>query len=172
MSATVSISSGLLPGMRWQRPRPIPALPQVYKSRSDWCSGTSLGPTRWRITSRYSIASATRPLQVAHPSPTVSWTVNDGNAEQRNADYQCEMLPEARQRQVCSVPAPPPPTLTANDPNAVDLGVKFQASTSGTIVGIRFTSTAKYGTHTGDLWAARLCHCSTSLNETAASGWH
>ena len=31
-----------------------------------------------------------------------------------------------------------PGTITENDPNSVELGVKFQASTNGTIIGIRF----------------------------------
>ena len=35
-------------------------------------------------------------------------------------------------------PSDTPATVTGNDPNSVELGVKFQASTNGTITGIRF----------------------------------
>src|SRR5262249_23235281 len=55
----------------------------------------------------------------------------------------------------------------------VDLGVKFQASTSGMITGIRFyKGPQNTGTHTGDLWTSSgtLLASATFTNETA-SGW-
>ena len=66
-----------------------------------------------------------------------------------------------------------PTNVTENDPNAVDLGVKFQASTNGTIIGIRFyKGPQNTGTHTGDLWttSGTLLASATFTNETA-SGW-
>ena len=53
------------------------------------------------------------------------------------------------------------------------LGVKFQASTNGTITGIRFyKGSLNTGTHVGDLWSASgtLLATATFTNETA-SGW-
>ena len=66
-----------------------------------------------------------------------------------------------------------PTNVTENDPSAVDLGVKFQASTSGTIIGIRFyKGPQNTGTHIGDLWTSSgtLLASATFTNETA-SGW-
>ncbi len=63
--------------------------------------------------------------------------------------------------------------MTVNDPSAVELGIKFEASTSGTITGIRFfKGPQNTGTHVGDLWSASgtLLATVTFTNETA-SGW-
>jgi hypothetical protein len=70
-------------------------------------------------------------------------------------------------------PGTTPGTVTANDPSAVELGVKFQASTNGTIIGIRFyKGSQNTGTHVGDLWSASgtLLATASFTNETA-SGW-
>ncbi|GHH64183.1 hypothetical protein GCM10017673_06400 [Streptosporangium violaceochromogenes] len=66
-----------------------------------------------------------------------------------------------------------PDEAAHNDPSAVTLGVKFTASTTGTISGIRFYKGAQNtGTHVGSLWSAngRLLATATFTNETA-SGW-
>ena len=66
-----------------------------------------------------------------------------------------------------------PAIVTVNDPNSVELGVKFQASTTGTITGIRFyKGPQNTGTHVADLWSATgtLLATATFTNETA-SGW-
>jgi hypothetical protein len=66
-----------------------------------------------------------------------------------------------------------PGTITANDPQAVTLGVKFQASADGTISGIRFyKGPENTGTHIADLWSSTgtLLASATFTNETA-SGW-
>ncbi len=55
----------------------------------------------------------------------------------------------------------------------MELGVKFQASTNGTITGIRFyKGSLNTGTHVGDLWSSTgtLLASATFTNETA-SGW-
>ena len=57
--------------------------------------------------------------------------------------------------------------------NPVELGIKFSASTSGTITGIRFwKNLINTGTHTGNLWTSTgtLLASATFANETA-SGW-
>ena len=66
-----------------------------------------------------------------------------------------------------------PATVTVNDPNSVELGVEFQASTPGTITGIRFyKGPQNTGAHIGNLWSATgtLLASATFTNETA-SGW-
>ena len=65
------------------------------------------------------------------------------------------------------------PAIEANDPSSVNFGVEFQASTNGTITGIRFyKSPLDTGTHVADLWSANgtLLATATFTNETA-SGW-
>jgi hypothetical protein len=66
-----------------------------------------------------------------------------------------------------------PAIVTVNDPNSVELGVKFQASTTGVITAIRFYKDPQnIGTHVADLWSSTgtLLATATFTNETA-SGW-
>ena len=66
-----------------------------------------------------------------------------------------------------------PSIVTVNDPSPVELGVKFQASTNGSITGIEFyKGPQNTGTHVADLWTATgtLLATATFTNETA-SGW-
>jgi hypothetical protein len=66
-----------------------------------------------------------------------------------------------------------PPQADSGDANAVEVGTKFQASTTGYITGVRFyKATANTGTHVGDLWSAsgQLLAQATFTNESA-SGW-
>ncbi|WP_246550951.1 MULTISPECIES: DUF4082 domain-containing protein [Bradyrhizobium] len=68
---------------------------------------------------------------------------------------------------------PTPGVVTVNDPNSVELGMKFQASTSGDIVGLRFyKGPSNTGQHVADLWSSTgtLLATATFTNETA-SGW-
>jgi hypothetical protein len=70
-------------------------------------------------------------------------------------------------------PSDTPSIVTVSDPNAVNLGVKFQASTNGTITGIRFyKGPQNTGTHIGALWSStgNLLAKATFANETAR-GW-
>ncbi|MEU8267314.1 DUF4082 domain-containing protein [Sphaerisporangium sp. NPDC049002] len=65
------------------------------------------------------------------------------------------------------------PAVDSPDPSPVVLGVKFQATTSGTIRGIRFyKGSLNVGTHIGSLWTTdgQLLASATFSNETA-SGW-
>ena len=70
-------------------------------------------------------------------------------------------------------PTATPTTTTVNDPNGVELGMKFTSSQDGTITGIRFyKGPQNTGTHTGTLWSATGTNLGTLTfqNETA-SGW-
>jgi hypothetical protein len=65
------------------------------------------------------------------------------------------------------------PDIDTFSDNPVELGMKFSASTSGTITGIRFwKNLINTGTHTGNLWTSTgtLLASATFANETA-SGW-
>ena len=66
-----------------------------------------------------------------------------------------------------------PAVVTWNDPNPVELGVKFQSSVAGTVTGIRFYKGPKNtGRHVAHLWSATgaLLAIASFTNETA-SGW-
>ncbi|MDC8013884.1 DUF4082 domain-containing protein [Tahibacter soli] len=70
-------------------------------------------------------------------------------------------------------PTATPATITANDTNAVELGVKFAANVAGSITAIRYyKGPNNTGTHVGNLWSAggTLLASATFANETA-SGW-
>lgn len=66
-----------------------------------------------------------------------------------------------------------PATPAVNDPNAVELGVKFTVDLDGFITGIRFyKGSTNTGTHVGNLWTLAGTNLATAIfsNETA-SGW-
>jgi hypothetical protein len=66
-----------------------------------------------------------------------------------------------------------PATVTVNDKSAVELGVKFQVSSAGQIVGVRFyKGPQNTGAHVGNLWTVGggLLATANFTNETA-SGW-
>ena len=66
-----------------------------------------------------------------------------------------------------------PTVPSSSDPNAIEVGVKFQTDAAGLITGIRFYKGASNtGTHIGNLWTStgQLLATATFSNETA-SGW-
>ncbi|AMA61177.1 hypothetical protein BCCGELA001_10900 [Bradyrhizobium sp. CCGE-LA001] len=66
-----------------------------------------------------------------------------------------------------------PATVNTTDASAVELGVRFQTSTPGTVSGIRFyKSSQDTGVHTGELWTSTgtLLATATFTNETVG-GW-
>jgi hypothetical protein len=70
-------------------------------------------------------------------------------------------------------PATSPAVSTVNDSSPIELGIKFQASSNGTITGIRFyKGPQNVGTHVADLWTSTgtLLTSATFSNETA-TGW-
>jgi WD40 repeat protein len=79
------------------------------------------------------------------------------------------------QQQPCQIwtNSPTPANPSANDPNAVELGVKFKSDLDGFISGIRFyKSTQNTATHIGTLWSStgQQLGRATFTNESA-SGW-
>src|ERR1035441_1230365 len=65
------------------------------------------------------------------------------------------------------------PSLDSGDASSVELGVKFVASSSGSVTGVRFyKASTNTGTHIGSLWTSsgQLLASATFTNETA-SGW-
>jgi hypothetical protein len=67
----------------------------------------------------------------------------------------------------------PTGAVDANDTAAVNLGVQFQASSSGNVIGVRFYKYSdNTGTHIGSLWSSTgtLLATGTFSNESA-SGW-
>ncbi|TGN82612.1 DUF4082 domain-containing protein, partial [Bradyrhizobium yuanmingense] len=68
---------------------------------------------------------------------------------------------------------PTPSVVSANDGQAIEVGMKFQASAPGDIIGLRFyKGPSNTGTHVADLWSSTgtLLATATFTNETA-SGW-
>lgn len=78
------------------------------------------------------------------------------------------------QQQPCQIwGTPTPANPSANDSNAVELGVKFRSDFDGYITGIRFYKSAQNtGTHVGTLWSinGQQLGRATFTNETT-SGW-
>jgi hypothetical protein len=69
--------------------------------------------------------------------------------------------------------APTPTIVTVNDPQAVELGMKFQSSIAGSVVGLAFyKGPQNTGTHVGNLWDSNGTNLATGTfaGETA-SGW-
>jgi hypothetical protein len=69
--------------------------------------------------------------------------------------------------------AAPSGAVDAADTSAVNLGLKFQASSSGKITGVRFYKESdNTGTHTGSLWSASGTLLATgTFSSESASGW-
>jgi hypothetical protein len=66
-----------------------------------------------------------------------------------------------------------PANPSVNDPNAVELGVKFTVELDGVILGVRFyKGPSNTGTHVGNLWSSsgQLLATATFSNETS-TGW-
>ena len=74
----------------------------------------------------------------------------------------------------CTIwPTSATPAGSANDPNAVELGVRLRSDVSGSITGLRFyKGAANTGIHVANLWtnAGVLLATATFTGETA-SGW-
>ena len=88
----------------------------------------------------------------ADPSRMISWLINDGTVNSAPQTTTVNLTGGPTTYSLFS-PFAAPDTLIEDDPHAVDLGVKFQASTNGTIVGIRFyKGSENTGVHIGDLW--------------------
>ncbi|MET0314154.1 MAG: DUF4082 domain-containing protein, partial [Hansschlegelia sp.] len=66
-----------------------------------------------------------------------------------------------------------PATVTVSDPSPVELGVRFRASVSGTITGLRFyKGPSNVGAHEGRIWTtAGAVLATASFSSETASGW-
>jgi hypothetical protein len=66
-----------------------------------------------------------------------------------------------------------PATASANDPGAVELGLKFRSDSDGYVSGIRFyKGTGNTGTHVGHLWSATgTLLGSVTFTDEGATGW-
>jgi hypothetical protein len=111
-----------------------------------------------------------------YPSPNYSgpasftYTITDANGASASALVSLTVdLPTSNLFSLSDTPA----NVTWNDNIPVELGVKFQTSTPGTIMGIRFyKGPQNTGTHVANLWSSTgtLLASATFTSETA-SGW-
>ncbi|WP_426124528.1 DUF4082 domain-containing protein [Pararhizobium sp. PWRC1-1] len=101
-----------------------------------------------------------------------SYSVSDGRGGTASALVNLTVNPPSTAVSLFTA-ADTPAIAAVNDPNSVELGMKFIASAGGTVTGVRFyKGTTNTGTHTGSIWSstgARLA-TATFTNETA-SGW-
>jgi hypothetical protein len=101
-----------------------------------------------------------------------NYTISDGRGGTANASVALTVTPPVTSQSLFAASATPA-TIDVNDTNSVELGMKFTASTSGSVTGVKFYKGAQNtGTHTGSLWTSTgtLLATTTFTNETA-SGW-
>ena len=101
-----------------------------------------------------------------------SYAISDGRGGTSTANAALTVSASAAATSLFA-PTATPNTVTVNDANGVELGMKFSSSQSGTISGIKFyKGPQNAGTHTGTLWSAAGANLGTLTfqNETA-SGW-
>ena len=176
VSGTVSITSGFLTGDTLAATVTGTSITASYNASSGVLSLTgsdTLAHYQQLLDSvSYSSSNQNPTSYGVDPSRAVSWMVNDGTVSSATQTTTVNISGGPPTASLFS-PSATPGTVTENDPNAVDLGVKFQASTNGTIIGIRFyKGPQNTGTHTGDLWttSGTLLASANFTNETA-SGW-
>ena len=102
-----------------------------------------------------------------------TYTITNGHGGTDSAQVSLTVNPPAATTSSLFNAGDTPAILTENDPNAIELGVKFQSSVAGNITGIRFyKGPQNTGTHTGKLWSGTgtLLSSATFTSETA-SGW-
>ena len=98
------------------------------------------------------------------------YTVSDGHGGTANATVNLNVTPPTVS---LFSPSSIPTSLSDPDSVQVNLGVRFAASSDGTIIGIKYYKGAgDNGTHTGTLWSSTgtLLATATFTNETS-SGW-
>jgi methionine-rich copper-binding protein CopC len=96
-------------------------------------------------------------------SSPVSWNFRTAYAGQVGGACPCTIFSDS------TVPA----IVTANDPNSVELGVKFTADTDGIVTGVRFyKGPQNIGSHTGTLWSATGTQLATAtFSNESSTGW-
>ncbi|BAZ49412.1 Ig domain protein group 1 domain protein [Nostoc sp. NIES-4103] len=135
----------------------------------------------------YNTANRTATLTPTSPlanSTAYTVTVKGGGSDPRVKDLAGNALAANFTRSFTTVAIPTcpcniwngattPSVVTVPDPNAVELGVKFQSDVNGYITGVRFYKGASNtGTHVGTVWSSTGTQLAraTFSNETA-SGW-
>jgi hypothetical protein len=101
-----------------------------------------------------------------------SYSISDGNGGTASANVALTVAQPSAMQSLFAANATPS-TITENDPDSVELGMKFTASAAGIVDGIRFyKGPENIGVHTGSLWTntGTLLGSLTFTNETA-SGW-
>jgi hypothetical protein len=102
-----------------------------------------------------------------------SYAIADGRGGAATAEVSISINPAASSTESLFGSDFTPAIASVADPNPVELGFKFLASSDGEIAGIRFYKSAQdVGSHVADLWTAdgTLLAMATFTNETA-SGW-
>jgi VCBS repeat-containing protein len=102
-----------------------------------------------------------------------SYAVSDGRGGTASASVSLTVNPASANIVSLFSSNPTPSMVTVNDPNSVELGFKFQASSAGDITGLRFyKGPSNTGTHVADIWSSTgtLLATATFTDETA-SGW-
>jgi Domain of unknown function (DUF4082)/Cadherin-like domain len=97
------------------------------------------------------------------------YTITNGNGGTASANVSLTVVPGV----VLFSNGATPANVTVNDPNSVELGVKFQSSAAGSITGIRFyKGPQNTGTHVGNIWSTTGTLLATVqfTNETV-DGW-
>jgi len=101
-----------------------------------------------------------------------TYAISDGRGGTASATVALSISAPPQGQGVFSTSATPS-TVTVNDSDPVELGMKFSASTDGIVTGVRFyKGPQNTGPHTGSLWTGtgELLATTTFTNETA-SGW-
>ncbi|RYH68020.1 MAG: DUF4082 domain-containing protein [Alcaligenaceae bacterium] len=105
-------------------------------------------------------------------SATFNYAISDGHGGTANAGVTLNVTDPAATVSLFNANSAPS-MISVNDPNPVELGLKFRASENGDMTGIRFYKGAlNTGTHTANLWTATgtLLATATFTNESS-SGW-
>uniref|UniRef100_UPI00384B8412 DUF4082 domain-containing protein n=1 Tax=Bradyrhizobium daqingense TaxID=993502 RepID=UPI00384B8412 len=100
-----------------------------------------------------------------------TYAISDGRGGTASAS--ASLTVNAASASIVSLFSNPPSVVSVNDPNSVELGFKFRASSAGDVTGLRFyKGPSNTGTHTANLWSSTgtLLATTTFTNETA-SGW-
>ncbi len=100
-----------------------------------------------------------------------TYSLSDGRGGTASATVNLTVTPPSTATSLFSLSDTP--ASTSNDPNAVELGMKFVASAGGTITGMRYYKGAQdTGTHTGSIWSSTGTRLATAtFTSESASGW-
>ena len=101
-----------------------------------------------------------------------SYTVTDGRGGTASAGVSLSVTAPPTGSSLFAANATPA-TISVNDRNSVELGMRFTVASNGTITGMRFyKGPQNTGTHTGTLWTATGTPLGTvTFSNETASGW-